>query len=476
VIIECPYCRAAHSKPEREAVSGAVMACRRCFKEFAIGAPAGVVPGAATPDATMPGADRSASAKVPVSEFHRASTDVMKVPPAVQREARAKLAQLNSTEETKPGENVLVVAPETTKPDGQSERAPDPPPAAAAEASSAPTSVSTVSEIRRMLDRVKSNRGAMAVEEPVNEQAPMPASAAGPDATPGPSAVGEAILATNMAAEALVSGTGLFFDEQPPGSKRPGPMQATERARQTPEKVAGWPQFPLQALTSYVGGIATFVTTRRRGLKIGILAGSGAVVLLVAIGIVTLLMPAAPNIQFVDDRQVLMAGPGPEEAFAKVGELQRGESVLVFDSGRFAAFVLVRDFLGRVGYISSDALTQYRPLSRAGVAFVACRASSIERDAEPCRARAQAQFDSCREVCGDDADEAKCVEQCQRQLGVCIEGCEANVAPAPAPTPAAPVFDAAPGEARGDPTAESDKGAPKKPAKPPKKPKKPKRR
>ena len=447
MIVECPHCKAAHSKAERDAVLGATMTCRRCAKTFTIDSSGGTA-GDATSDAEAKGERRAsrpalsmseestvkparrASADIPVTEFHQASTQITKVPAGVKRAAE-------------PARPDLVVPP----------------------------SVSTVGQIREMLDRMKSDDGAAAIEEP----AVAPSVPVTSDTDAVTQSIAYQHVPSGMEPEASVPGTGLFFDDEPPVANKVEALAATEASRRLPDGVLGWPSFPFAAVGTWARGIGTFVMAQRAPLKLGLLAGSSLLVVLLVVGLVLLLLPSPPTILYVDDTQALMVGPGVEAVFPKVGEVQRGEPVTVFERGGFGSWVMVQDFLGRVGYVSSEALSPYRPLSRAGTPFVACKRSAIEPDPESCHSRGQAQFDSCRDACASEANEAACLEQCQRQLTSCILGCEGKPAPAEAPGGIEGTPSGASTEAGAEPIADHDKGA-KKPSKAPKKPKRPRKK
>jgi uncharacterized protein YgiM (DUF1202 family) len=131
------------------------------------------------------------------------------------------------------------------------------------------------------------------------------------------------------------------------------------------------------------------------------------------------------EVAFVDANETLVSGPGESGEYARLATIERGEEVLVFDSGSVGDFVLVRDLMGRAGFIHRQSITRHRPLARSGVPFVGCRQSPIEETAEPCVDRAQVQFGSCRQICEESGGEdMACLEQCQRQMAHCIERCE----------------------------------------------------
>ena len=85
---------------------------------------------------------------------------------------------------------------------------------------------------------------------------------------------------------------------------------------------------------------------------------------------------------------------------------------------------MVRDVMGRVGYVPASSLMAERPPTTPGVVFAGCVHSPIEATIEPCRERAQVQYTSCHDVCEADDDPSSCFERCNVQLQECLAGCD----------------------------------------------------
>ena len=129
--------------------------------------------------------------------------------------------------------------------------------------------------------------------------------------------------------------------------------------------------------------------------------------------------PAAAETKYVAERSILWAGPA-EDAGYRVGAIERGARVSVLDAA--SAFALVRDELGRVGYVKAGALGTSAPPNGGERMFVGCTRAPGEPDAEACRARAERRRDVCESRCAEA--EADCREACAERFQACIaDGC-----------------------------------------------------
>jgi len=235
------------------------------------------------------------------------------------------------------------------------------------------------------------------------------------------------------------------------------------------------PAFPTDALREYALAMRAYLLSQKVYIKAA--AGAGALlVLILFVGILVFVFSGSDtHVGFADENQTLAAGPGTNGLYPQVATIERGEEVTVFDSGEIGDFLMVRDLMGRAGFLPAQSVSGFRPAARSGVPFVGCRHSPIEETTEPCVERAHVQFDSCREICEQSGqDDMACLEQCQRQMLHCIERCEGGAEDSPAVPEPEPVFDdpgAEPTAAATPPPAE-----PVKPVKPKRKKKKKKKR
>ncbi len=456
----------AHSKSEADVAAGVVVVCRSCGTNFNVN---GSV------------AERRASKNIPVTEFHQAQTDVMRIPAKVAARALEAQQEAEEPEPARPSGAAAAIRqelrairddvpalPEPVRQDPHTvptaqlgAGAPQPPPE---EIPANATSISSVGQIREMLDRMKVDANAAAVEEPV--AAPMVAPA---EAAYVPAETPKAPRPSRLLHEPVAAATGLSFSDEPPVTRKSATQEATVAARSVADAAQAWASFPTAALRAWLIDRWRWLALKPMAVRVGVAAGVLVVAVALIVGLV-LGLSDKPARRYIDDARPLMAGPGAEDLYPKVTELLRGEEVIWFEGVGFGEWEMVRDTSGRVGYVVRDVLSEHRPMSRAGVAFVGCHQTPIEVEAAGCLERAHLQFDSCRGLCDEDPNPTPCGEQCQRQLDTCVSGCEGHqaVAPVPQPEPAGELQEAPPADIADDKTAKQ--------AKPVKKPKKPKRR
>ncbi len=210
------------------------------------------------------------------------------------------------------------------------------------------------------------------------------------------------------------------------------------------------PPFPREALQAY--GVAFWRWLRGKpwglqlalwGLPLFVMVAGVALVVWSATGVDT-------QVGYLDERLALHAGPGDESIYPKVAQLERGDEVLVFAGGDVGDYVMVRDVMGRAGFLPRAFVSPHRPASMPALPFAGCRQAPIERDPDRCRARAEAQLKSCRGICAADDNETACLEHCQRQFATCLRGCAGEATP-PGPAlrleePPPPAKDASAGD------------------------------
>jgi len=186
---------------------------------------------------------------------------------------------------------------------------------------------------------------------------------------------------------------------------------------------------------------------KSRSLAIKAALGGGLALVLAGIVLLAVLSSRSGVRQaFVIDAQPLFAGPMAGDAYPQLATKQRGDRVELY--GTFGEFSLVRDTVGRAGYVLTRGLRDAPPPSVPGQAFADCERAPIEASSERCQHRAQEQFDSCRKACSSLSEEPSCLEHCQQRFANCATTCEGraaaagllrNEAPPPAALPAAAV-------------------------------------
>ncbi len=142
-------------------------------------------------------------------------------------------------------------------------------------------------------------------------------------------------------------------------------------------------------------------------------------------------------------------------------KLVRGNRVDVF--AEMGAFALVRDMLGRAGYVRMKALQQSAPPSVLGLPFVDCQRAAFDPNGTLCQERGNEQLELCNDACGKAVDEENCRGDCRKLHFECRAICGGQLKPAaPAaqaadePQPAAePAAEAAP-----EPAADAESSAP----------------
>lgn len=129
--------------------------------------------------------------------------------------------------------------------------------------------------------------------------------------------------------------------------------------------------------------------------------------------------------RFIDSDQSLQAGPGGQEVFPTVAALERNEQVDVLEEG--VDYALIRDPIGRVGYVLKAYLaSDPKPLD-PNDAFTRCRRRLNETDEVACAGRARTQQSSCETQCEVGELGESCIEKCQGHFDRCLVGCRGPV-------------------------------------------------
>lgn len=136
---------------------------------------------------------------------------------------------------------------------------------------------------------------------------------------------------------------------------------------------------------------------------------------------------------YVTESQPLLVGPAAGEVYPALSPVDRGGRVeLVDDVGEYS---LVRDSLGRVGYVRARDLGSSAPQALPSQPFADCVRAPVPGATEICQRRAQDQFEDCRKVCRR-ADDASCADHCQKRFADCLGTCEQLEPETPPPAPA----------------------------------------
>lgn len=145
-----------------------------------------------------------------------------------------------------------------------------------------------------------------------------------------------------------------------------------------------------------------------------------AVVALTAL-ITRLLGPSSPEPRFVTQAVELRSGPAAGDAYRSVATLAVGTPVTVY--GASAEYALVRDALGRAGYIEGQALAVEPPQPKPDQAFAGCRQAPVDPDLTACQVRAGAQLERCKDGC----DSTGCQRGCDNRFSDCMAGCDTRL-------------------------------------------------
>jgi hypothetical protein len=129
----------------------------------------------------------------------------------------------------------------------------------------------------------------------------------------------------------------------------------------------------------------------------------GLTLLTTGVALVGLVMAAALLLRprtydaYMLSTQPLSSEASAESAAQPLALLERGEKVTVFDA--VGGYAMVRDALGRSGFVLRSFVGEDAPASFPELPFVGCRRSQADVDGRECAARAEQQRDSCRAVC-----------------------------------------------------------------------------
>jgi hypothetical protein len=179
------------------------------------------------------------------------------------------------------------------------------------------------------------------------------------------------------------------------------------------------PPFPRQAVVTATRELVTWATGQRRPTQ-GLLALGVVVVIGGLAALVGWSFRANYDTAYVAERQVVSLGPG--EGYRTLHTVTRGDELRVYEIT--AGFALVRDAMGRSGYLPHVTLAEDAPPAVAGLSFADCQRAPFEATGERCHERADAQLSSCNASCGKAAERMACLADCERQSSECKQQCD----------------------------------------------------
>lgn len=130
----------------------------------------------------------------------------------------------------------------------------------------------------------------------------------------------------------------------------------------------------------------------------------------------------------------LRSGPTASSMYSTLATLPAGSEVRLL--AQEEDFVVVRDLMGRVGYLPRWSVVRVRPAVEPTVGFADCTVSPLEANYEACVQRAYSQRDRCTVDCPDTQGSA-CQALCDGFLATCLRGCRTGTASPAAAPPAA---------------------------------------
>jgi len=202
------------------------------------------------------------------------------------------------------------------------------------------------------------------------------------------------------------------------------------------------PHFPLTQIWQFAGH--SFDHVVHGPVKVKLRAAT--ILLLVVAAIVVLAVwgfSHRSTSAYIAMRQPLLSGPGGA-GYSIVAQLERGEQVTIVSV--VGDYAMVRDTMGRGGYVAHAGLSSEPPPALPTEPFASCRQSPLEATIASCRERAQTQLASCRKSCQQDGGAAAnmCADHCQQRFVDCLAGCETKLEAHPKAVPVPPP---APGDA-----------------------------
>jgi hypothetical protein len=192
------------------------------------------------------------------------------------------------------------------------------------------------------------------------------------------------------------------------------------------------PHFPVSEIRHFA--VQSYNHVAAGSLKVKIRAAAVIIILLSVVASIVIWFTSERNFKaYVVTRSPLLSGPGTT-GFGVVAQLGRGEQVTIV--GKSGEFAMVRDIMGRGGYVAKSGLSSEPAPVLPTEPFASCRQSPLELSIAPCRERAQVQLGSCRQGCQQEGGAAvnSCVDHCQQRFGECLGGCEIKLEARSLPT------------------------------------------
>lgn len=217
-----------------------------------------------------------------------------------------------------------------------------------------------------------------------------------------------------------------FEPRHPPAGAPKGPASAPRR-----------PSTRRHAATFDAASLWRNLSLASWGAKLVMLSVAGILVAVGGAGGYVLFRYGPPAQGHMRVDETFRIGPADHPAYLPLGTLMQGAQVEILHRG--GEFAVVRDFMGRVGYVPAWSVTAGTVEVAPDRPFADCVVGPLETGPDRCVQRAHAQSDTCRIGCDTRSESPACRAGCDAQLAQCLRHCRGEVSPirrkASAPTP-----------------------------------------
>jgi hypothetical protein len=194
--------------------------------------------------------------------------------------------------------------------------------------------------------------------------------------------------------------------------------RAAESRADEPRSAARFPRDEAKFLWTAVRGWLNALPAFFRAI---IVATPVVLVLAVVVAAVQLVGPGFERAYLVADHTMLAVPTADETTYGSVGGIERNEEVLVLE--RQNNYALVRDPVGRVGWVQDSYLSELVPPVGPDLEFTRCYRRINEDTAQPCQERAAFQSESCMAHCEELDNPTPCEVECQSHRTQCENSC-----------------------------------------------------
>ncbi|MBN1961726.1 MAG: hypothetical protein JW841_12350 [Deltaproteobacteria bacterium] len=415
MIIECPHCKTAHSKSEKDLAGGAYVVCRRCGASFCPALQDN------NPDPTIPLVSSSnLSANTPPS-FSQVSGDNIEF---VSADDISAIEDLNTISKDNDAIDLSVNGGEKISATSSSESEPAkfvPPVPFSIDfgelandhaASSTPliTDLDAPAEdpnLKQEMNKLEldnseadSNDNEAAGELELDFQSKQKSQKPQPN------------WSSDVVTDVIQ--TESFHKKHNVKLKIPGEHKAIHRG-------ARGHVFPKDAWHQFTKELFSYLRSAPIKDKL-IIGGIAAIPIIIFTILIILAFSSNKEVAYLTESQELFSGPMTGEVYQNLGSIEPGSRVEVVDS--YGAYSLIIDSLGRAGYVLTRSLRIEAPPSLPSKPFADCSRSPTDKSVEHCQKRSQEQFEACREFCSSDAEDPYCSEHCQKRFSDCLLTCE----------------------------------------------------